>query len=123
MAAKTARLLLLSLITGLTLSACSGGSSETTESYGSVEALAKALGCGGVAPDKRASGVKEQGHCKLDGERMTVYIWPDGVASKEPGGASPFGGGWVVLGKNWTVTAVTADGAKKIRDTLGGQLK
>ena len=54
---------------------------------------------------------------------MTVYIWPNGVDSKEPGGSSPFGGGWVVLGKNWTVVAVTADGAKQIQAELGGQLK
>jgi hypothetical protein len=121
MAAKTGGLLLLSLITGITLSACSG-SSEATKSYDSVGALAKALGCSGVAPDKRIAGVKDQGHCRLDGERMTIYIWPK-VGSKEPGGASPFGGGWVVLGKNWTVTALTADGVKKIQDKLGGQVK
>jgi hypothetical protein len=55
---------------------------------------------------------------------MTVYIWPDGVDPKEPAGASsPFGGGWVVLGKNWTVAAATASGAKQVLDKLGGKLK
>ena len=121
---KTSKQVLLALVAALALGACGGNSSGGGPSYESVTALAHDLGCSGVELNDGVSGVKEEGHCQLSGERMTVYIWPDGVDAKEPPGASsPFGGGWVVVGKNWTVAALTAAGAKKVLDKLGGELK
>ena len=122
--AATSKVLPFALVAGLAVSSCGGGGGDASKSYGSVSALAQALGCSGVALVEGAREVKQEGHCQLDGERMTVDIWPDGVDPKEPpGAASPFGGDWVVLGKNWTVASVTAAGAKKVQDKLGGTLK
>jgi hypothetical protein len=126
MAARATRLFLLSLLAGLALSACGSSSSSdgSGKSYDSVSTLAQDLGCSGAALNEGVSGVKEEGQCRLDGEQVTVAIWPDGVDPKEPPGASsPFGGTWVVLGKNWTVATVTAGGAKKVQEKLGGTLQ
>jgi hypothetical protein len=123
MAASTNKFLPFALVAQLALSACDSGGSAA-RSYDSVRALAQHLGCSGVAIDEGAREAKEEGHCQLDGERVTVVIWPAGVDPQEPpGAASPFGGDWVVLGENWTVASVTAAGAKKVQDNLGGNLK
>jgi hypothetical protein len=124
MMARPIRLVVLSLITGLALSACGSSNVKSAKSYDSVSSLASELGCGGAALDRGPIEVKEEGHCQLDGERVTVIIWSEGVDPREPPGASsPFGGDWVVLGENWSIATVTAAGAKKVQDKLGGTLK